>query len=37
MSKLAMEWETLCEDNARVTYFDYIGQTNPYTTVYETA
>ena len=36
MSKLAMEWGTLCKDNAMVTYLDYIGQTNPYATAYET-
>ena len=36
IASLSMEWGTICEDNARVTYLDYIGQTNPYATVHET-
>ncbi len=36
ISKLSMEWGTICEDNARITYLDYIGQTNPDSTVHET-
>ena len=36
ISKLAMEWGTLCEENARVTYLDYIAKTNPCATVHET-
>ena len=30
-----MEWETLYEENATVTYLDYIAQTNPCATVHE--
>ena len=36
IASLSMEWGTICEDNASVTYLDYIGQTNPYATVHET-
>ena len=35
IAKLSMEWGTICEDNARVTYLDYIGQANPHATVHE--
>lgn len=35
IAKLSMEWGTICEDNARVTYLDYISQTSPYVTVPE--